>query len=107
MQPVVPKRNFSDVVAPYFSQPSGIAVQLGKDIPDVGTIERDGNQRVLPIELTLKLFAARRLANHHGSGCGSLVESGGNFIAAGGELGSVHIASVGEKEAAAFKQSCQ
>ena len=61
----------------------------------------------MPVELTLKLFAARRLANHDGSGCRSLVESGGDFITAGGELGSVHIASVGKEEAAAFKQSCQ
>ena len=60
MQPVVPARGFSDIVATNRSQPFGVAIEVCEDAANIGRIERQVNHRIRPIEALVELRALRR-----------------------------------------------
>ena len=82
---------------------SGSPIQFREDTANIGRIEWQVNDRIRPIELPFEFLGARRLADHHRTRRGTLVEPRGDLIATRRELGSVDIAAIGDEVAAVFE----
>lgn len=91
----MPERRLPNIIAPNRSQPLRLAVQLREDTANIGRIEWQVNYRIRPIELPFEFFGARRVADHHRTRRGTLVESRRDLITTRRELGFVDIAAIG------------
>src|SRR6185295_3044602 len=105
MDPIVPKSRVLEVVAPDSEHALLVLVDVGEDLRDVRRIEGQANHGVGPVELPVELLRPRGLADHERAGGRSLVEPGGDLVAALRELGLVHPAAIGYVVAAALEHA--
>src|SRR5262245_31469665 len=103
MQPIVPERRLASVCPTDRKQSLRIPADIRKDTADVWAIEWNLNRRIWPIELLVELIRERGLAYHHGTRCGALVESCGDFVASRSEFRVIDVTAIGDEVASVLE----